>query len=440
MKLALPLVFTGFVESSVGFFNTLFLAHLGTEQLAAGAVVQWIFFTMLVILWGTMTSVSVIVSQKYGERDEESIARTLRDGLTLAVLLFIPSFLVLRNFWHILIWLGQSEQMVSMAKVYMQALSWSLLGDFLSMAMLQFLIGLGHTRLNMFFTLLWVPINIFANYVFMFGKFGIPALGIAGVGWGTTVAFTTLAVVLGSYFLLNKNYRKYLRLMMQKTKTCYLGELFRVGLPMGSMYFIEVGFFLTMILIMGKFGDSSVAACQITLQITSQLSIFTFAVAQAITVRMGHTLGARQPLLAEHAVYMGSVIAIIFMVAMAFVFWFAPNALIGIDLNLKLAANQEVISYARSFLAVGALFLVIEAARFSLFGALRGLKDTRFTLLVSIISFWGVSLPIGYFFAMEFDLKGQGLWWGTIIGQLIAVIILYYRFTYKMRLAYKHLS
>jgi MATE family multidrug resistance protein len=192
LKLSLPMVMTGVMEASVGFFSTLFMAHLGAHELAAGAVVSWIFFTFLVIIWGTLTSVSGLVAQKFGEKNPQAISQILRDGLLLALLLAVPSILLLRNITPILLMAGQNPEIVQLGKSYMDGISWGLPADLLAMVLMQFLIGLGHTRTNLIFTLSWVPINIISNYIFVFGKLGVPALGIAGIGWGTSLAFSRI--------------------------------------------------------------------------------------------------------------------------------------------------------------------------------------------------------------------------------------------------------
>jgi MATE family multidrug resistance protein len=436
MKLVIPLVLTGLVESSVGFFTTLFLAHLGPQELAAGAVVQWIFFTLMVVLWGTLCSVSILVAQKYGAKDETGIAQVLADGLILALIFVVPAFLLLRNIGPILLFAGQDPATVGLAQDYMNGLAWGLVPDFVGLVLMQFLIGLGHTRTNMVFTLIWVPLNILSNYALIFGKFGFPAWGMAGIGWGTTLAYWILAVILVFYLLVAKEYRHYFRVIMKWRRSRFLGELCQIGIPMGSMYCIEIAFFLTITLMMGRINSEELAGNQIALQFLGQLSVVTFAVAQAVTVRMGHTLGAHQLSLAERAVYIGIVIAVSFMIVVAVVYWFFPEALIALDLDLTLEKNAAIIFYTKRFLAVCAVFEILEAMRFVLFGALRGLKDTRFTLLASIISFWGVSLPIGYFFSSTMQMGGFGLWCGIIVGAVLGAVLLLLRFRFKMKQQY----
>ena len=432
-KLALPLVLTGLLESSVGFFSTLFLARLGPHELAAGAVMFWIFFTILVIIWGTLSSVSVLVAQKHGEKNDQVIPMVLRDGLLLAVLIAIPAVLLLRHITPILLLLGQQPDLVQLGQTYMDALSWGLPFDLMGMVLMQFMIGLGDTRTNMIFTLGWVPINIVSNYVFVFGKFGAPALGIAGIGWGTSLAFIILAIVLTVFLMINKRYKTYVINLFDAKKPQFLGELIHIGLPMGSMFCIEVAFFLTLTLLMGRYGSAMLAANQITLQFLGLVSVVTFSLAQAVTVRIGHTIAETKSRIAEKITSSGALLAGSFMTLVLFTYVMFPLQLLSIDLNIHDPNNAGTIVFAKKFLILGALFQIIESMRFILFGALRGFKDTRFTLLASIISFWGISLPVGYLFALAFGWDGMGLWAGTLVGQITAVILLFYRLRAKLR-------
>jgi len=432
LKLAIPLIITGLIESSVGFFSTYFLAHLGAKELAAGAVVSWIFFTLMVILWGTLCSVSILIAQKKGARDDKSISFILRDSLFLAVLFVIPATLLLLNIEPLLILARQDPSTIILAQAYMRGLIWAFLPDFVGIVLIQFLIGLGHIRTNMVFSLLWVPLNIFTNYGLIFGKFGFPALGIAGVGWGTTLAYWISTTLLILYLVFNKKYSHYFTGFFQIRPLRYFSELLHLGIPMGFMYCIEIAFFLMLTLIMGHLSADMLAANQIALQYLGQLSVVTFSIAQAVTVRMAHTLGARSIDLANRTAYIGVSLGFLFMVFVALCYWFIPYKLIGIDLNIHDIKNKEIIYYAESFLIISGIFQILEAPRIILFGALRGLKDTRFTLLTSIISFWVIAFPIGYYLAVFLHWGGAGLWWGLVLGTLVGVVLLFMRFKVKI--------
>lgn len=432
--LAVPLIASGFIENSIGFFSTLFLAHLGKQELAAGALVAWVFATLMVIMWGMLSAISTLVARHYGEQNNKAVAIVLRDGLWIATFATIPVMAILWNLAPLFAWFGQDPETVKLTEYYLHGLAWGVFPDFILTVLLHFYMGLGKTRVNLFFSMLWVPINIAANYVLMFGKWGFPAMGIAGIGWGTTATFWIMVLLLALYTVLNKNYRIYSIKNLPAMTAVSIKELLRVGMPMGAMFCIEIGFFMTVTLLMGAINQDALAANQIAMQYLAQLSIITFSIAQAITVRIGHVLGEGNILLAKRAGYLGVFLAFIFMSFVAVVYWIFPEQLIGIDLDVHAAKNQLVVELAKQFLAICALFQLFEAIRFAAFGALRGIKDTQFTMWVSIITFWLIALPLGYFFAVNMNWGGAGVWWAMVFSQTIGATILVRRFQNKISL------
>lgn len=431
-KLALPLIVTGVMESSIGFFSTIFLSQLGPKDLAAGALVAWFFATLMVVLWGTLTAVSVTVAQKYGEKNHLAISLILRDAIILACLLVPPTFLLIWNIAPIFLLFGQSESLIGPAQSYLHGLAWGILPDFIWLVFLQLLIGLGHTRTSMTCMLLWIPIAIACNYILIFGKFGAPALGIAGIGWGMTLSYWLTTGWLILYLLIHPVYKKYLRDACALQQPSYLKEILLIGVPMGAMYCLEVGFFFALTLMMGVFGEAELAGNQIALQYLGIVMAVVFSLAQAVTVRMGHKIGAKDIDGAERTSHAGIFLALIFMmIALVFYCGF-PTLLIAIDLNVHDPVNAEIIVYAKQFLMVCALFQLFEAARISLFGSLRALKDTNFTLITSVISFWLIALPLGYVMSHK-ALGPQGLWWGMFVGAICSSTLLFWRVKYKLR-------
>lgn len=433
LKLAIPLALTGLVQSSVWFFETLFLAQLGPDILAAGSLVSWLFGTIIVILFGTLSSINILISHKHGANDHHGISLVLRDGLILAILLSLPAYLLFWNMAPIFLLFGQEPSVVTLAESYLHALSWGLLPDFLMIAILEFIIGIGHARVVMIFSMIAVLFNIGFSYILIFGKFGFPVLGIAGAGWGLTISNCATFLLLIIFVLASKNYRKYFRNIFYFHRPSFLLELTQIGMPIGVMYCFEVAFFFALTLFMGSLGSQMLAANQIALQYLGLLMSMMFAIAQAITVRMGHLLGAKEVHAAKRVNNVGISLSALLMVPAALVYWFAPKMLISLDFDIHDPNNFKLIQYAEQFLAIGAVFQIFEAMRISLFGALRSLKDTRFTLLTSIISFWGISLGLGYLFSRYLELGGAGFWWAMVLGAITSVLLLYFRFQFKTK-------
>ena len=432
IQLAIPLILTGVMQSSVPFFHTLFLSHVSQDSLAAGGLVASVFFTAYVILFGIMSSVSMLVAHKHGANDANGVSLVARDGVWLAILATIPMFILFWNLSPLLALTGQSPALIRLATSYLHAMAWGLLPDFIIMAVLEVLIGLGRAQQILIFNFLSVLLNIAFSFVFIFGKFGLPAFGIAGAGWGMVVSNSIVVIIIIASVFLNRNYRKYFRHILTCTTPFHLLELLRIGVPMGAMYCVEVGFFMTIALLMGSFGTSYLAANQLTMQYVGIFISVIFSIAQALTVRMGHLLGAGNKHGALKASYTGIALSFGFMVIIAITFFIFPLHLLSIDININDPGNSILIDHAKQFFMIAAITNLLEAIRISLFGALRALKDTHFTLLTSIVCFWGIALPSGYLLATRFHFEGVGLWWGMLLGALVGVTLLFYRFKFKI--------
>jgi multidrug resistance protein, MATE family len=433
LKLILPLALTGLLQSGVWFFETIFLAHVNPEALAAGSLVSWAFGTVVVILFGTLSSINILVAHKFGAQDEAGILLVVRDGFWLAILLAFPTMLLFWNMSSLFSLVGQSPAVVLLAKTYLHAMAWGILPNVIMIALLEILMGLGCARLILVFSLLSVSLTILFSFALIFGKFGLPMLGIAGAGWGLTISNWITVLFMGVGVLTSRHYKCYFGYLLKPIKPSYLIELLHIGFPIGLMYCVEVAFFLALTLIMGAFGSLVIAANQIALQYLGTLMAVIFSTAQAITVRMGHLLGAGDKVAAEQSAYIGIFFSMLFMMLVAICYWCFPTPLISLDFDTNNSRNSEIVHFATQFLMVSALFQVFEAIRISLFGALRALKDTRFTFFISLLSFWGIALPVGYFMATRLHFGGVGLWWGMVAGASFSVLLLLMRFKLKIK-------
>ena len=435
LALAIPLIASGLVEASLGFTSNAFLSHLGTRYLAAGGLVGWFFATMMVIFWGLFTAISVAIANRQGAQDEQVIANIVRDGFWISTILTIPLMLLIWNMAPVLQWLGQDKALVTMAIPYLHALAWSVFPDLVGLLLLQLVIGLGHARTNLVFTLSWVILNIAANYAFIFGHWGAPAMGIAGLGWGTALSFWMSTGAWLVYLLNCWQYRPYFSKIMSHSAPYYYRELIKLGLPIGVMLSIEVSFFFVLLLMIGHINVLLLAASQVAMQYLGLFVSVLFAIAQAVTVRVSNRLGANEPAEIRNAIHSGLVFALSLMLILALCAWLVPEFLISLDFNNKLAENSTVIDHAITFLRIGVAFLLLEAIRITLFGALRGLKDSYSTLIGSLLSFWLIAIPLGYYFAYGLGLSAQGYWWGLLISGFFGASFLWWR--YQKRVAGK---
>ncbi len=436
-KLALPLAVISLVGACIGFFETVFLAHFSHEAMAAGAIVSWLFGLFIVIIFGILSGINVLVAHQHGAKDKNTISLIIRDGLLLAIILTIPSVFLFWNIGSLLLFFGQDSSLIILTESYLHVLVWGLLPAFVVVTFISFLIGLGHTRQVFYVTVCSVILTLFFSFIFIFGIGGLPRLGIAGSSLGIAISYWIIMFFLIIFFLIKRDYHIYFANIFYISMPIYALEILKIGLPIGLMYCFEIGFFFVLTLIVGSISLQLLAANQIVLQYFGILMSIIFGIAQAVTVRMGHLLGAKDIVSAKKVKNAGIILSLIFITICAVVYLLFPKVLISMDFDVNNPQNELTVKLAERLFIIGALFQFFDGTRVALFGALRALGDTKFTLIISVFSFWCIALPLGYFLRIRFNLGGEGLWIGMVFGSLISTLILHWRFNSRFYMSFE---
>lgn len=429
IKLALPLIASEVIYALNTFIATVMVAHLGKEQLAANALVWNIYITVIVFFIGILFSVSIMVAQSFGAKDNHSISICFKQGLIMAFIFAPFMMLVMWLAPVVLVWTGQDLGVINAAKPFFQALIWSMLPLNIIVVVHQFLIGINKTRIVMLSSILAVPTEIFFYYVFLFGKFGFPKVGLAGVGYGLAASYVLGAICLLCYLYFSSHLKIY-RLFHKwwSINRKILVELLHVGLPLGFMVCTEVALFAAVAIMMGLLGTTVLAAYQISYQYMMVVIVIIFALTQNATVRVGNEVGRnnRSALKLTTMVNMGMGFG--FMLLFSIIYIFFPRLVISLDINIHAPHLQELVKEASTFLAMAGILILVDCFRLISLGALRGLKDTKIPVLISLFGFWCIAFPCAYLLAFRFKFGGVGMWWGLIIGLFIAGVILFMRF------------
>lgn len=426
--LAIPLLISGVVESSLNFTSNIFLGRLSPDLLAAGSLVAWFFATMMIIMWGMFGAVSVLISHYNGAKAHDEIACVIRDATWIAIIISIPVSILIWNMAPLLVLLGQKPEVVQLAVPYLHALSWSMLPDFFGLILLQVFIGMEHTKTNLVVSLAWVPFNIFLNWVLVFGHLGAPALELAGLGWGTTITYWSTTFLIFGFMMSRYCYRRYFWALLTFSKPQFMWELVKVGMPMGAMWLIEVCCFFTMTLLIGHISIKQLAANTVTMQYVGFFTSITFSMAQAITIRMGNKIGAKRFDQAKRVAFAGISMTTLMVFVLACLMWFKSDWLLTVDFGSDLTQHPVVTHHAEIFFILGGVFMLLEAIRISLFGILRGMKDTHFSLVSSAVQFWAVGIAAGLIIEQIWHLGGLSYWVGLSFSPLIGILMLSWRF------------
>lgn len=430
-SLSLPLIASQLVYSSSGFVSVAMVARLGKDALAANILVSMVWFALSVLFFGILNAISVLVAHQYGARNEKTISQIMGQSYIMGLIICIVMGLVVLSVPYFLRLSEQPVAVLDQAYQYAHSLLWTIPGLIALIVGEQFLMGLGRTKLVLYISLLVIPVEIPLIYLLIFGKLGLPAFGIAGVGYGLGVTFTLSAIGLTLYLLFSRAYRHFhIFYGITRVHARYLKELFVVGLPMGLMHFIEVAAFAVATFWMSRFGTTLLAAHQIVIQFLGFAITIVFAMSQAVTTRVGHEVGRHDRVGIQYAVYVGMAVNFTGMALIGAGFYFFPDFFLQFDVNVHDPKNQALVSDAASLLAIAAVLMIFDNFRIIGFGALRGLKDTHFPMLASLVSFWFIGLTSAYLFAFVLHDNAEGIWWGLTLGIACGAFMIFARLQY----------
>nr|WP_270049201.1 MATE family efflux transporter [Cyclonatronum proteinivorum] len=428
-RLGYPLIIANLLQMSMSFVDTVMAGNLSTNDLAAVAIGSSILTPVFMLGVGILMAVTPIVAQHFGAEERDIIGISVRQSLWLAVLMAIPTILLLRNAYPVLTLLDLDPEVARLTEGYLKAAAWGIPGFFSFLALKHFNEAVSVTRPAMFIGVIGLFFNILGNYTLMFGKFGFPALGAVGTGWATMIVMWVMCISMLAYTWQRKDYAIFgifdtLRLPDPQ----YMKELLRLGFPIGITLTMEVSMFAVVALIMGMLGTTAVAAHQIALNLASITFMMAFGLSSAITIRVGQNLGRGSLVNATFSGYVGIGMATALMCCTAALFFLFPDMLIGIYTD-----DPELTPLAVQLLFMAAVFQISDGLQVSGSAALRGLKDTKIPMIVNLIAYWIIGFSSGYVLGIHLEYGPKGLWAGLILGLTTAAVLHNLRFRYLTR-------
>ena len=434
--LAIPLVLAQLAQNSMTLVDTVMVGKgLGDDELAGMAIGSTTFFFSLLIFSGVLYAVSPLVANAMGAGQNDKVPRIVRQGFWVAAIAFIPALVFFWNAEHFFRWMGQEENVSQLGGQYLRAISFGMLPALLTVSLRGFLEGISHTGPILVISLIGVCMNIFANDVLMFGRYGFPELGLVGTGVASSIVYTMLFLITVAYVYFCQSEYKVFR-EIHRPDPAVIKELFQVGFPICLTVAFEGCMFTLATYAMGLFpgqDKDQLAAHQIALQSASFTFMIPLGIALATCVRVGIFSGAGDRPGARRAGRVGMFTAVVAMIPGVIVFTFFGRPLVGIYIDLNDPEHLKVIDFAIAFLQIAALFQIVDGLQVSASNALRGLKQTRAAMNLTLIAYWLIGIPallgLGFWAAME----GRGIWFGLTIGLAAAAVMLTVRFEKDFR-------
>ncbi|WP_162417216.1 MATE family efflux transporter [Cyclobacterium roseum] len=423
-SLAYPVMLSQLGQVMVGVADNIMVGRLGAIPLAAASLANSIFFLMLMFGIGISMAVTPMVAAADGEGKIGKIGRFLSHGFVINGFSSLVLFLVILGLSPGLRWLGQPEEVVTLAIPYLLIITFSLVPFMFFQTYKQFIEGLSQTKQAMYITVFFNLFNVGLNWLLIYGYWGFPALGLNGAGWATLISRILMAVAIYLYVTRSERYARFLMgFSLKNLRFSILKRMLRIGIPTGLQFVFEVGAFSTAAIMMGWIGVNALAAHQIAINLASISYMMASGLSAAAMVRVGNQLGRRDIGKLRQVGFSIFGMVAVFMLLFGLTFLLFRNYL-----PLLYIEEQGVVEMAASLLVVAAFFQISDGLQVVGLGALRGLSDVKVPTLVTLVAYWVIGLPLGYYLSFHLGWSELGIWTGLLTGLTLTAAMLIYRF------------
>lgn len=445
VALALPICGAQLAQAGMSVVDVMMTGRHNATSLAAVSVGSSLWMPLMLFMTGTLMGLTPIVAHLLGGQRNEDIRPAVHQALWVALALGIVAALLL--------WLAVMPIFERMSvptavaresAAYLSAVAFGMPGIALFQALRAFSDGMNHTRPALWISLIGLSVNIPSNYVLIYGGDGLvnllgdwlpttiqqlPALGAFGCGIATALSMWTMAFAMVYYTRRGRTYRS-VSLWQRLTPPSLTGirELVVVGVPIGVAIFVEVTLFTLIALFIASFGEVTVGAHQIALSYTTILFMLPMSLSMALTVRVGNTLGQRRLALARKVAWNGIAISVMVAIINSSLIWMTAPTVIALY-----TSNPDVQALALTIISLAVIFQLSDSLQVNLAGALRGYKDTRIVMIITVLSYWIVGLGGGHWLGthglanMSEPMGVHGYWIGLIAGLSTAALLLGWR-------------
>ena len=427
LALAWPLILSNLTMALMAATDVLLMGWLGPKQLAASSLGVNLYYCFSLFALGLVIAASPMMASALGRRvhSVRDVRRTFRQSMWMVVAATLPLWLLLWNAEPIILALGQEPELAAQAALFLKGYMWVVFPWLAFQAMRNFLSALERPGWIFAISAAGILLNALISWSLIFGRFGLPALGIFGGGLGSSIVWFLLAAGLAVVIVTDRQFRRFhLFGHWWRSDWPRFFHLLRLGAPIGLALGFETIVFGGAAYLMGLIGADSLAAHAVALQLCMLTFMVPLGVSQAATVRVGRALGAADPAGITRAGWTAWLLGVGFMSLMALIMWTFPRELVGIFLDGN-PANARVVSLAVSFLLIAAAFQIFDGAQVVGAGMLRGLHDTRVPMLFAFVGYWVVGLGVGVWLAFPGGWQGAGIWTGLASGLgLVAALMM----------------
>ncbi|MGH8116902.1 MAG: MATE family efflux transporter [Rhodanobacteraceae bacterium] len=429
VKLALPLIAGQLSAVGMSAVDVALAGHYNAHTLAAVAVGANVWVLGLVSAVGVMMALSPSVAQLDGGNRRAEIAPLFRQALWLAAALSVLLWFGARHAGPLLHLLGVDPALIADVQAFLHALSWGAPGLCGYFALRGLCEGASWTRPTMLFGVFGLAVLVPLDWVLIYGKFGVPALGARGSGIANALALWLQLAAFVAYLKFGKRFRDLdLFARMERPDWHALRHLLWIGVPMAVTLLMEAGLFVISALLISRLGTVAIDGHQIAINVASVTFMLPLGLALAVTVRVGNAAGRGDAEAVRWAGFTGVALTFLTQSVSAGLMLSIPHAIAHIY-----SGDPRVIALAAQLLVLAGIFQFSDGIQVVSNGALRGLKDTRVPMFITVFAYWVVGMPTGAWLAFRAGHGVRGMWMGLIAGLTAAAILLLARWVTQSR-------
>ncbi|MCZ6618236.1 MAG: MATE family efflux transporter [Gammaproteobacteria bacterium] len=427
-RLALPMILTQLSQMGMGVADTIMAGRVSAADLAGVALGGNLFWPVLLFISGIIMSITPSVSQLHGAGRQKEAGEVVRQSLWVAAVGGGLLFVILRNVEPLYHMIGVDPLAIPISVAYLNALSWGLMPLLGYFAMRYLCEGMSWALPAMLIAFSGLLLKIPLNYLFIYGGFGIPAMGGEGCGWSSAIVmwYELIAISLVVAFSRIKVTGIFNHFSMPDIKE--IGRLVNLGLPIGATMFLEMSMFSVVTLLIGRLGVEAVAAHQIAGNVGGMTFMVPLALGMAASIRVGFNVGSNDLPGARRSGWVAISVSLAFAAVAAVAVFFSRDFIAGLY-----STELPVLLLAVDLLLFVVVYQFFDDAQVTAIGALRGFKDTRTPMWVAMVAYWLIGLPVGIavgfgWLPVDGFLGVRGFWVGLVVGLVVAAAILVLRF------------
>ena len=437
LRIAIPVVLAELGWMAMGVVDTIMVGPLGPQAISAAGVGNSMHIAFAIFGMGVLLGLDTLVSHAFGARDIKECHRLFLDGVALAGLMAVPLVAVLIGVWYAIPFLGFHGAVRPLLDSYFGIVVASTPFLLVYAACRRYLQAMHAVTPVMFALVTANLVNAAANWTLIYGHFGFPALGVAGAAWATFISRVYMLAVLGAaVWWIDRERTRDAGLagggslwhVDWHLDARRLRRLLRLGLPAASQIGAEVGVFALATAMSGMLDPISSASHQIALNMAGVAFMIPLGMGSAGAVRVGHAVGAREPVRVAASGWTAIILGTGFMVASGLAFVVMPRQLIHL-----FSDDPEVLRVGTSLLVLGAVFQLFDGIQGVITGTLRGLGDTRTPMITNLAAHWLLGLPVSYTLCFVLGWGVYGLWVGLSLGLIVTGITLLWVWTVRLK-------